>query len=235
MTLASACARIEYSLNTPGLEALREPVLSRKCGSRPHGLPAERQDSSYTSPVGQIIRQSAISPAQLARSTSINDTHTITHTLTHSHMYTMLISCTCCYDLTNGTQDKDFSYSFSILCLSMILLHPFGSQWARQMWYSVTGCTRTYLCILCIRTYIQAAVLDRPVCVWQKQHGTYLAHLPRIRMLVPPEMETVPPQMHTQQGPTHLIPITVARSVWTRAEPYPKAGTELASFPRRQS
>jgi hypothetical protein len=143
---ASVC--IEYSLNTPALEALREPVLSRKCGSRPHGLPAERQDSSYTSPVGQIIRQSAISPAQLARSTSINDTHTITHTLTHSH--TMLISCACCYDLTKGTQDKDFSYSFSILCLSMSLLHPFGSQWARQMWYSVTGCTRTYLCILCI-------------------------------------------------------------------------------------
>ena len=27
----------------------------------------------------------------------------------------MLITCTCCYDLTKGTQDKDFSYSFSIL------------------------------------------------------------------------------------------------------------------------
>ena len=37
-----------------------------------------------------------------------------------------------------------------------------------------------------------AAVLDRPVCVWQKQQGTHLAHLPRIRMVVPPEMETVP-------------------------------------------
>jgi hypothetical protein len=123
-------------------------VLSRKCGSRPHGLPAERQDSSYTSPVGQINRQSAISPAQLARSTSINDTHTTTQTPTHFH--TMLISCTCCYDLTKGTQDKDFSYSFSILCPSMSLLHPFGSQWACQMWYSVTGCTRTYLCFLCI-------------------------------------------------------------------------------------
>ena len=33
-----------------------------------------------------------------------------THTLTHSH--TLLITCTCCYDLTKGTQDKDFSYSF---------------------------------------------------------------------------------------------------------------------------
>ena len=25
----------------------------------------------------------------------------------------MLVTCTCCYDLTKGTQDKDFSYSFS--------------------------------------------------------------------------------------------------------------------------
>ena len=50
---ASVC--IEYSLNTPALEALREPVLSRKCGSRPHGLPAERQDSLYTSPVAALF------------------------------------------------------------------------------------------------------------------------------------------------------------------------------------
>ena len=33
------------------------------------------------------------------------------HTLTHSH--TLLITCTCCYDQIKGTQDKDFSYSFS--------------------------------------------------------------------------------------------------------------------------
>ena len=33
--------------------------------------------------------------------------------LTHSH--TLLITCTCCVDLTKGAQDKDFSYSFSIL------------------------------------------------------------------------------------------------------------------------
>ena len=49
-----------------------------------------------------------------------------THTLTHSH--TMLITCTCCYDLTKGTQDKDFSDSFSILthltlCHSLPLTH----------------------------------------------------------------------------------------------------------------
>ena len=31
-------------------------------------------------------------------------------TLPHSH--TILITCTCCYDLTKGAQDKDFSYSF---------------------------------------------------------------------------------------------------------------------------
>ena len=34
-----------------------------------------------------------------------------THTITHSH--TLLITCTCCYDQIKGTQDKDFSYSFS--------------------------------------------------------------------------------------------------------------------------
>ena len=36
---------------------------------------------------------------------------TLTHTITHSH--TLLITCTCCYDEIKGTQDKDFSYSFS--------------------------------------------------------------------------------------------------------------------------
>ena len=34
----------------------------------------------------------------------------------------MLITCACCYDLTKGTKDKDFSYSFSdSLYLSYIL------------------------------------------------------------------------------------------------------------------
>ena len=28
-------------------------------------------------------------------------------------LHTMLVTCTCCYDLTKGTQDKDFSYSLS--------------------------------------------------------------------------------------------------------------------------
>ena len=35
-----------------------------------------------------------------------------THTTAHSHSHTMLITCTSCDDLTKGTQDKDFSYSF---------------------------------------------------------------------------------------------------------------------------
>ena len=34
-----------------------------------------------------------------------------TYTITHSH--TLLITCTCCDDPIKGTQDKDFSYSFS--------------------------------------------------------------------------------------------------------------------------
>ena len=48
-----------------------------------------------------------------------------THTLTHSH--TLLITCTCCYDEVKGTQDQDFSCSFSdslslILCAHSLIL-----------------------------------------------------------------------------------------------------------------
>ena len=48
--------------------------------------------------------------------------HSHNHTLTHSH--TMLTTCTCCYDLTKGTQDKDFSYSSfdPPSCLRFLLL-----------------------------------------------------------------------------------------------------------------
>ena len=42
--------------------------------------------------------------------------HSHNHTLTHYG--TLLITCTCCYDLTKGTQDKDFSYSFIYLSSS---------------------------------------------------------------------------------------------------------------------
>ena len=45
-----------------------------------------------------------------------------THTITHSHNHTLLITCACFYDLTKGTQDKDFSYSFSD-SLSVLLFH----------------------------------------------------------------------------------------------------------------
>ena len=51
-----------------------------------------------------------------------------THTITHSH--TLLITCTCCYDLTKGIQDKDFSYSFFdslyvcvCLCVYLSVVH----------------------------------------------------------------------------------------------------------------
>ena len=47
--------------------------------------------------------------------------HTHNHTLPHSH--TILITWTCCYDLTKGTQDKDFSYSFSILSILSLMLY----------------------------------------------------------------------------------------------------------------
>ena len=39
-------------------------------------------------------------------------------TLSLSFVTQCFFTCTCCYDLTKGTQDKDFSYSFSILSLS---------------------------------------------------------------------------------------------------------------------
>ena len=48
----------------------------------------------------------------LVRQDSLLCVYLYTLTITHSH--TMLITCTC-YDLTKGTQDKDFSHSFSIL------------------------------------------------------------------------------------------------------------------------
>ena len=35
------------------------------------------------------------------------------HVSVHPHNHTLLITCTCCVDLTKGTQDKVFSYSFS--------------------------------------------------------------------------------------------------------------------------
>ena len=40
---------------------------------------------------------------------SFSSNTSLSLTLTHSH--TLLITCTCCYDLTKGTQDKDFSYT----------------------------------------------------------------------------------------------------------------------------
>ena len=40
-------------------------------------------------------------------------TPTLTHSHTHTHSHTLLITGTCCYEQIKGTQDKDFSYSFS--------------------------------------------------------------------------------------------------------------------------
>ena len=48
--------------------------------------------------------------------------HSHNHTLPHSH--TLLITCTFCYDLTKGTQDKDFSYSFSDSLSRYFILTP---------------------------------------------------------------------------------------------------------------
>ena len=59
-------------------------------------------------------------------------------TLTHSH--TLLITCTCCDDQIKGTQDKDFSYSFSdsLSCLSslfsLLLVFVLQNLW-QELWF----------------------------------------------------------------------------------------------------
>ena len=47
--------------------------------------------------------------------------HSHNHTLTHSRI--LLIACTCCYDLTKATQDKDISYSYSDSLSASASLH----------------------------------------------------------------------------------------------------------------
>ena len=71
------------------------------------------------------------------------------HTLTHSH--TLLITCTC-VDLTKGAQDKDFSYSFSILS-------PYRDKGIESI-RAITSCISLSLCItlylsisLCVSDY----------------------------------------------------------------------------------
>ena len=50
--------------------------------------------------------------------------HSHNHTLPHSH--TILVTC----NLIKGTQDKDFSYSFSILSLTLCLTHSVSQSLA---------------------------------------------------------------------------------------------------------
>jgi hypothetical protein len=58
----------------------------------------------------------------------------------------MLIICTCCYDLTKGTQDKDFSYSFSILSHCAALVYQeVGASRCRKTGRRASG-SATVLC-----------------------------------------------------------------------------------------
>ena len=73
----------------------------------------------------------------------------------------MLITCTCCYDLTKGTQDKDFSYSFSILShylalfsrLILSLSPPRISFYLSAITTSTCCCFSISFCV-CIKTCI---------------------------------------------------------------------------------
>ena len=70
--------------------------------------------------VQELSRGGSGQPSDVLMSPSLVSTHVlmriclcIVSDSSYSHSHTLLITCTCCYDLTKGTQDKDFSYSFS--------------------------------------------------------------------------------------------------------------------------
>ena len=49
----------------------------------------------------------------LSRHVSLIHSLTLSLTLSYNHTHTLLIACTCCHDEIKGTQDQDFSCSFS--------------------------------------------------------------------------------------------------------------------------
>ena len=85
---------------------------------------------SHSAVSHSAVSHSAVSHSAVSHSAVYSYAHPLyTHTLTHS--LTLLITCTCCYDQIKGTQDKDFSYSFSdslslcchsLCCLSLCCL-----------------------------------------------------------------------------------------------------------------
>ena len=69
----------------------------------------------------------------------------------YSHPYTLPITCTCCYDLSKGTQDKDFSYSFfdslSGFCFSLTSDEYSSSS---MLLYTLTITLSSLLCIILV-------------------------------------------------------------------------------------
>ena len=85
-------------------------------------------DSLYYS-LSVILSFSVILSTSVTPSLSAKLTLSVCVTITHSH--TLLITCTCCYGQIEGTQDKDFSCSFSdslSLCLSLSTCCRWASQ-----------------------------------------------------------------------------------------------------------
>ena len=50
------------------------------------------------------------------------------YTLTITYSQSLLITCTCCYDQIKGTQDKDFSYSFSDSLSHLLMCDQWNSR-----------------------------------------------------------------------------------------------------------
>ena len=87
-------------------------TLCPSCSSRLQSLPPS-SPLCLTLPHPAALCLTLLQSAALCLTLSLIPSQPHTHTLTHSH--TLLITCTCCYDQIKGTQDKDFSYSFSLI------------------------------------------------------------------------------------------------------------------------
>ena len=100
----------------------------------------------------------------------------------------MLITCTCCYDLTKGTQDKGFSYSFSILSTqdkdfsySFSIISSCLSPWQfnRVGWRVKPSLMHVCAPVLLSHSVVQS---ELPLSYWYS-HWLHTYSLPRIDIL----------------------------------------------------